>query len=86
MTQYIFVMKNDPALMGNYGLYTTGVIQGLIYGLCAIPCNTTLWDCERFNEFTWFPVECTEHHCKKCMEVIERGWPGQCHYEKVKRA
>lgn len=94
--RYAFIMKTDLFHNGRYEMYMIGMIQGLIYGLCAIPCNTTLWDSEKFtipcNTTLWdsekfmgvviFPVDCTEDHCKKVMEIVNAKWPGICHYEK----
>lgn len=80
MARYVFIMKTD--LIHNE-MYIIGVIQGLIYGLCAIPCNTTLWDSEKFTNVVIFPVDTTEDHCEKCMNIIKQKWPGICHYEKV---
>ena len=65
-----------------FELYTIGIIQGLVYGMCAVPCGTTLWDCERFDKFVMFPVDCTADDCEKLMEVINRMHPGICYYDK----
>ena len=39
--KYVFIMKTDLLNNRAYEMYIIGIIQGLIYGLCAIPCNTT---------------------------------------------
>lgn len=83
--KYVFIMKTDLLNNRMYEMYTIGIIQGLIYGLCAIPCNTTLWDSEKFMNVVMYPVDCTEDHCKKVMEIVNAKWPGICHYEKRKR-
>ena len=80
--KYVFIMKTDLLNNGMYEMYIIGIIQGLIYGLCAIPCNTTLWDSEKFRNVVMYPVDCTEDHCKKVMEIVNAKWPGICHYEK----
>ena len=83
--KYVFIMKTDLLNNRAYEMYIIGIIQGLIYGLCAIPCNTTLWDSEKFMNVVMYPVDCTEDHCKKVMEIVNAKWPGICHYEKRKR-
>lgn len=83
--KYVFIMKTDLLNNRMYEMYIIGIIQGLIYGLCAIPCNTTLWDSEKFMNVVMYPVDCTEDHCKKVMEIVNAKWPGICHYEKRKR-
>ena len=83
--KYVFIMKTDLLNNRAYEMYIIGIIQGLIYGLCAIPCNTTLWDSEKFASVVMDPVDCTEDHCKKVMEIVNAKWPGICHYEKRKR-
>ena len=82
MGRFIIYMKRNWFPSEMFELYSIGIIQGLIYGMCAVPCKTTLWDCERFNDFVMFPVDCTEEHCKETYELIESIYPGLCHYEK----
>ena len=81
----MFIMKADLFYSGLRDMYIAGIIQGLIYGLCAIPCNTTLWDCEKFTNVVVFPVDCTEEHCEKVMQIVNAKWPGLCRYEKRER-
>lgn len=57
------------------GVYEAGIFQGLLYGLCAVPCETTLWDCEMFpGKFVIF-VDCTQEHIEKFKSVIDRKYP-----------
>ena len=85
MNRYRFVLRCDFWLSETFSMYNIGIIQGLLYGACAIPCNTTLWDCEKLPDNTViFTVDTTEDRCKKCMEIIEQKWPGMCRYEKVR--
>lgn len=56
---------------------------GLLYGMCAIPCNTTMWDCERFNNFVLFPVDCTSGRAEEFLKIVDLKWPGLCHIDEV---
>lgn len=67
----------------SFELYVIGIIQGLLYGMCAIPCNTTMWDCERFNNFVLFPVDCTSGHAEEFLKIVDLKWPGLCHIDEV---
>lgn len=82
MGRYVFIMKTDLIRGGYFEWYAVGVIQGLIYGMCAIPCNTVLYDCEKFTNLVIFPVDTTEEHCEECLKLINQKWPGICHYKK----
>lgn len=86
MGKFIFYMKRNFFPIDSFELYHTGIIQGLIYGMCAIPCKSTLWDCERFERFVMFPVDSTDELCEKCMELINLKYPGLCHYEKIEES
>lgn len=86
MENFIIYMRGNFFPNESFELYVIGIIQGLLYGMCAIPCETTLWDCERFNDFIAFPVDCTDEHCKKFMGIIEQKYPGLCHYKKIERS
>lgn len=57
-------------------LYVAGIFQGLLYGLCAIPCGTTLWDCESFSSMFVICVDCTHDHIEKFKSIIDNKYPG----------
>lgn len=82
MERYLFIINNLDKLL--VGIYDIGVIQGLIYGMCAIPCDTTLWDCEMYTTLNTviFPVDTTKERCELCMDVLNKKWPGMCRYER----
>ena len=82
MDTYIIRIDRHYFLSDHLEVYKIGVIQGLVFGLCAIPCGTTLWDCERFNDFVLIPVECTDEHIENFMNTIEGMYPGLCTYTK----
>ena len=76
-------MKRNYFPNDSFELYTIGIIQGLLYGMCSIPCNTTMWDCERLNNFVVFPVECTSGRAEEFLKVVDSKWPGLCYGEEV---
>ena len=76
-------MKRNYFPNESFELYTIGIIQGLLYGMCPIPCNTTMWDCERFNNFVLFPVECTSERCEEFLKIVDLKYPGLCHIDEV---
>lgn len=47
-----------------------------LYGLCAIPCGTTLWDCESFSSMFVICVDCTHDHIEKFKSIIDNKYPG----------
>lgn len=83
MSRFTIYMKRK--FFGNdlFDLHVAGIVQGLLYGMCAIPCGTTLWDCELFDDLVLFRVDCTDEKCKAFMERIEQMYPGLCCYEKM---
>ena len=60
----------------NNDIYVAGIFQGLLYGLCSIPCETTLWDCEQFKNLYLFPVDCKYEHIKKFKSIADLKYPG----------
>lgn len=76
-------MKRNYFPNESFELYTIGIIQGLLYGMCSIPCSTTMWDCERFNNFVMFPVDCTSERAEEFLKIVDLKWPGLCHGEEV---
>lgn len=82
MEKYVFIIRNYSH--ASFDVYVIGVIQGLIYGLCAIPENTTLWDCEVIGRMVIFPVDTTKDRCDECLKIINQKWPGICHYKNIK--
>lgn len=71
----IIIDKNKiPTLYD--GAYVAGIFQGLLYGLCAIPCGTTLWDCESFSSMFVICVDCTHDHIEKFKSIIDNKYPG----------
>lgn len=52
------------------------MMQGLLYGMCSIPCDTEMWDVEITGNFAIFVVDCDEEHFKKFMDSIKRFYPG----------
>ena len=76
-------MKRNYFPNESFELYVIGIIQGLLYGMCSIPCNTTMWDCERFNNFVMFPVDCTSERAEEFLKIVDLKWPGLCHGEEV---
>ena len=65
-------------------LNTIGVIQGLVYGLCAIPDRTMLWDCEVFSKDAIVPVNCTTERFEELKRILEELHPGICTFGKFK--
>ena len=65
------------------GVYDAGIFQGLLYGLCAIPCETTLWDCEMFVNIFIICVDCTQDHIEKFKSVIDQKYPGTYKIEEI---
>lgn len=65
-------------------LNTIGVIQGLAYGLCAIPDRTTLWDCEVFSGDAIVPVDCTTKRFDELKRILGELYPGMCTFGKFK--
>lgn len=63
---------------------TVGVIQGLAYGLCAIPDRATLWDCEVFSEDAIVPVNCTAKRFDELKRILGELYPGMCTFGKFK--
>ena len=63
-------------------LNTIGVIQGLTYGLCAIPDRTILWDCEVFSEDAIVPVDCTTKRFDELKRILGELYPVICTFEK----
>lgn len=57
-------------------LYDLGIFQGLLYGLCAIPCETTLWDGENFGSVFVICVDCTYDCIEKFKSIIDQKYPG----------
>ena len=51
---------------------TIGVIQGLAYGLCAIPDRTTLLDCEVFSGDVIVSVDCTTKRFNELNESLNK--------------
>ena len=82
MIKRFMVMIDRNELPKHYdGVYEAGVFQGLLYGLCAIPCETTLWDCEMFpGKFVIF-VDCTQEHIEKFKSVVDQMYPGSYQIE-----
>ena len=76
MIKRYMVMIDRNELPKTYdGVYEAGIFQGLLYGLCVVPCETTLWDCEMFpGKFVIF-VDCTQEHIEKFKSVIDRRYP-----------
>lgn len=72
--------------MLNMGDYVAGIIQGLLYGLCSIPCETTLWDCESFDKFYMFYVDCGDEHIEKFKSTIDMMYPGLYEIKEVELA
>ena len=60
----------------NNDIYVAGIFQGLLYGLCSIPCETTLWDCEQFSKMYLFYVDCTDECIEKFKFIIDKKYPG----------
>lgn len=86
MEEYMSIrvfMKRNYFPNESFELYTIGIIQGLLYGMCSIPCNTTKWDCERFNNFVVFPVDCTSERMEEFLKVVDEMYPGLCHADEV---
>lgn len=77
MKRYYFLL-NREYFKGFEHLELTNIamIQGLLYGMCSIPCNTEMWDVEIVGNFAIFVADCDEEHCKKFMDSIERFYPG----------
>lgn len=65
-------------------LNTIGVIQGLAYGLCAIPDRTTFWDCEVFSGYAMVPVDCTTERFDELKRILGELYPGMCTFGKFK--
>ena len=78
-----FLIFMDRGIVNNE-MYVVGLIQGLVYGMCAIPNDTTLWDCEVYASFVMFPVDCTEDHVRELVELINKKYPGLCRYDRLK--
>lgn len=72
----IIIDKNKISTLDD-GAYVAGIFQGLLYGLCAIPCGTTLWDyCKSFSSLFVICVDCTHDHIEKFKSVIDNKYPG----------
>lgn len=82
---HVFMKRNHFANI-HIETYMIGIVQGLIYGMCSIPCDTTMWDCERFERFVLFTVDCTNERCEEFIKIAESKWPGLCHYEEVEES
>lgn len=76
-------MKRNTIISSVNERYVIGIIQGLLYGLCTIPCNTVMWDCEVFNNEVLFAVDCTKEQYKKFIEAVELIYPGLCKFQEV---
>ena len=76
--RFRFYMKRG---LINNELYYIGIIQGLIYGICSIPCETTMWDCDLYGDIVVFTADCTVEHCEKLMEIVNNICPNLCHYQ-----
>ena len=57
-------------------VYAAGIVQGVLYGLCSIPCETKLWDCEQFGTFYSYFTECTQDHIDKFKSFMDLAFPG----------
>lgn len=77
MKRYYFLL-NREYFRGNEYFERNALLmmQGLIYGLCSIPCDTTLFDIELTGNFVIFAAECDEERAKKFMKSVERWHPG----------
>ncbi len=58
-----------------YWIHLASVIQGISYGLCSIPNNTTCWDIEYFGDVVILQVECTKENINTFSETIAEMFP-----------
>ena len=57
-------------------LFALYKLEGLLYGLCSIPCNTKLYSCEIAGIFAVFIADCDEAHYKTFIDYVEKIYPG----------
>lgn len=62
-------------------LHNAGIILGLMYGLCSIPCNTTLYDCEVFNNYIVFICECDSDNFETFKKEVNKIYPDLCEFK-----
>ena len=66
--------------------HVSGVILGLLWGLCSIPCNTTLWDCEAFDKEYIFHATCTKECYYKFVETVNNLFPTLCEFRIIEES
>ena len=62
--------------LGAQTQYNLGIIQGLMYGMCAIPCGTPLIDFDLFEDKALFTVYCGGTEFTKFRSQLDKMWPG----------
>lgn len=79
---YLIKISKDSIKNERWWLNTIGVIQGLSYGLCAIPDKQTLYDCEEFKDFAIIPVCCTTNRFDELKRILKELYGNICTFHK----
>lgn len=81
MKSYHIILKREKLIRD---IYAAGIVQGLIYGLCSIPCETELWDVEQFSDFYSYCVECAEECIDKFNDFMDIAFPGMYEIHEIR--
>lgn len=79
--KFYVTLKRNGIQSDFYWIHMISVLQGISYGLCSIPDNTTCWDIDYYGDAATLMIECTKEHFDTFLESVEGMFPIEYSYK-----